>query len=244
MGKISKTLALFLTLIIATSCLTLLMVNSANAQTIPKPSVPEFTIKVVHHSVDQPAIYSIDPYTGENKTVVEAKHDVWTSVVVTIMNQHFIPYADAEGNTINLYYNVRSKGSFSENWVELENINYGFPTPSQIPSPPSEDYLELDYTANYSSNAQLDFQVQAMIGFIHDIENPYGGMDNRYYPVFTGESSGWSNTQTITIGQSSTLPSPSPTVPELSWLAIIPLMVSMLCLAVVLRHRKTSYFNK
>jgi hypothetical protein len=35
MGKISKTLALFLTLIVATSCLTLIAVKSVNAQTTP-----------------------------------------------------------------------------------------------------------------------------------------------------------------------------------------------------------------
>jgi hypothetical protein len=34
-------------------------------------------------------------------------------------------------------------------------------------------------------------------------------------------------------------PSPSPTVPELSWLAILPLFLSIFSIAVILRHRKT-----
>lgn len=51
------------------------------------------------------------------------------------------------------------------------------------------------------------------------------------------------NEQYLPIGYGSpdksfTTPSPSPTVPELSWLAIIPLMVSILSIAVILRHRK------
>ena len=33
-------------------------------------------------------------------------------------------------------------------------------------------------------------------------------------------------------------------VPELSWLAIIPLLVGMLSLAMILRHRKTASLNK
>jgi hypothetical protein len=33
--------------------------------------------------------------------------------------------------------------------------------------------------------------------------------------------------------------SPSPSVPELSWLAILPLLLSMFFVAVVIRHRKT-----
>lgn len=36
----------------------------------------------------------------------------------------------------------------------------------------------------------------------------------------------------------------SPTVPEFSWLAIIPLMVSMLSVAAVFRHRKTTKLGK
>jgi hypothetical protein len=41
------------------------------------------------------------------------------------------------------------------------------------------------------------------------------------------------------------LPTPTPTVPEFSWLAIIPLMISMLSVAVAFRrHRKTISQNK
>ena len=36
------------------------------------------------------------------------------------------------------------------------------------------------------------------------------------------------------------LPSPSPTVPELSWLPIVPLLLSVFTVAVMVRHQKTS----
>jgi hypothetical protein len=51
MGRINNALALFLTLIIATSCLTLLIFKPANAPS-PLPSTPEFTSKVVASSIE------------------------------------------------------------------------------------------------------------------------------------------------------------------------------------------------
>lgn len=45
-------------------------------------------------------------------------------------------------------------------------------------------------------------------------------------------------TQQTPSTSTSTAPSPSPPIPELSWLAIIPLMLSLLSLALILRHRK------
>lgn len=53
MGKMSKTLALFLILITATAYLPLAS-EPVNAQTIPIPSVPEFTLRYVDLSYDVP----------------------------------------------------------------------------------------------------------------------------------------------------------------------------------------------
>ena len=54
----------------------------------------------------------------------------------------------------------------------------------------------------------------------------------------------WATPQTVTYSippasHPTSLPSPTPTVPELSWLIILPLLLSMFSLAVILRHRKT-----
>ena len=46
MGKISRIVASLLTLTIIMSCLTLLTVKPADAQSIPKPAIPEFNAVV------------------------------------------------------------------------------------------------------------------------------------------------------------------------------------------------------
>ena len=52
MSRIAKTFALLLTITIAVSFLTLLTVKPTNAQTIPTPSVPEFTLQFVGQPYD------------------------------------------------------------------------------------------------------------------------------------------------------------------------------------------------
>jgi hypothetical protein len=76
-------------------------------------------------------------------------------------------------------------------------------------------------------------------------------MDTHYYN-FTGETSGWSNIQTISIPDGtvtisqitsttptiSPTPTSSPTVPELSWLALLPILLSLPCVALAYKHRR------
>jgi YVTN family beta-propeller protein len=52
-----------------------------------------------------------------------------------------------------------------------------------------------------------------------------------------------SNTVTV-ISDAAILTTPTPTVPELSWLVVIPLLVGILSAAVVLRHRKSASLSK
>ena len=100
MGKIGKTFAIFLTLIIAMSCLTLLTVKPVNAQAIPKPSVPEFTGKFVNASY---SVTTTNPYTGANET----QQIINDSIEVTIKNQPF------DHSNYQIYYNIRTKPHFS-----------------------------------------------------------------------------------------------------------------------------------
>jgi hypothetical protein len=57
-----KTFALSLILLLALS--NLMMAESASAQSIPKPSVPEFTIRYRDYSYSIPPTYGINEYTG------------------------------------------------------------------------------------------------------------------------------------------------------------------------------------
>jgi len=173
-----------------------------------KPSVPEFTVKLVAHPYDVPTTYSTDPYTGE--TITHAGYHVENkSIEVSIKNQPFTPYTDMDGKSINLYYNVRVKGHFEENWTELFSASGEYPSAGSYPKQDyGSQYTIVFYPRIVPSNGQMDFQVEALVGYYTQV---YLGNTPAYYDVFTGETSDWSNTQTITIGESQT-PTPSPAI--------------------------------
>ena len=209
-----KTVVLMLFAVLTLS--SLVMVGSVFAQSIPTPSIPEFTVELVDSSYDVPTTYSIDPFTGENVTH-EGYHVESRTIEVKIKNHPFTPYEiqDSAGNswTINFYFNIRIKGHFSEDWIELYRPSDGYPYQSD------SDYTIFSYDwggdadtilgtkmMRIPAGSQVDFQVEAMIGYVHR-----DGSISMWAPwVFEGETSGWSNTQTITIGETQT-PSPEPT---------------------------------
>jgi hypothetical protein len=285
MGRIGKNFVLFLTLIIAMPCLTILTVKPASAQSVTAPSVPQFTVKFVNASY---SVTTANAYTGQNETQQVSNN----SIEVTIKNQQF-GYSN-NGLTYQIYFNVRVEPHFlnTDNWTEvypLENLTSsqanenGFPyawyvlpeTPSQsnqdyttfaFPVIPTEvygasgyDVLRADTGHNawlpdfldaIPSGAQLDFQVQALVGH----NSTYWYIQHPFTPTIGGYSapavaydtaSGWSNRQTITIGQTtSTSPTPTPSVPELSWLVILPLLLSIFLVTIMYRHRKTANWKQ
>jgi hypothetical protein len=214
---VSKRAALLLIVILIVS--SLIVVKAVPALgSIPKPSVPEFTLKLADHSYDVPTTYSIDPYTGENVTH-PGYHVKLTALEMTIKNQPFVPYYDAEsGWNISFYYNIRIKGYYSGDWIELYRPSDGYPTQSDseytvISLGTLGNGLSLVTNAkmiDVPSGGKVDFQVEAMIGYVHRV------IEGAWAPWhFTGETSGWSNTQTITIPTFTPSPSsPSPTSPD------------------------------
>ncbi|MCW4044728.1 MAG: hypothetical protein NWE94_04330 [Candidatus Bathyarchaeota archaeon] len=215
----------------------------ANAgASIPKPSVPEFTVKFVNASY---SVTTTNPYTGLSETKLTSNN----SIEVTIKNQPFA-YSDYQ-----IYYNVRVKPHFAENWTEIYPIqnmtstyngdgafsyalyvNLDAPAQSSLsytnitfPVVPTRVYSASGYYEGYNiqryysgeegqegryseflnaipDGAQLDFQVEALVGHSsqrwiiqHPLFPTYGGY---FAPAvaYDGTSSGWSNTQTITIG--------------------------------------------
>ncbi len=119
MNKTGKTQALLASLIIILVCLILPIIGSANAQTVTKPSVPEFTIKYVDYSLDIPPTYGIDQYTGETIVTQYGEHIDNRTVEITIKNQPFTPFNDSSGHTINRFFDVRYKGSYGEDWITM-----------------------------------------------------------------------------------------------------------------------------
>ncbi|MGE5555929.1 MAG: hypothetical protein ACM3UY_06690 [Methanocella sp.] len=202
-----KYVALLLIAILAIS--SLMIIRPASSE-ITKPSTPEFTIQYVAHPYDVPTTYSIDPYTGQ--TITHPGYHVENKTcVLVIKNQPFTPYV-SNGSEVQVYYQVRYKGHFSDNdWYEVYHLpNY--------PVQSDSEYTTISPTLNIQSlsastdGAKIDFQVQALIGSIYLVEaRLYGGAN---YWTFEGEKSDWSSTQTITVelpDPSSSALSPTPT---------------------------------
>jgi hypothetical protein len=240
MGCLSEGLALVLILIVAVSCLAPLIAKPANAQSIPTPSVPQFTAKF---ALVPNNITTIDA-SGQSTT-----KQVQNETLQIIIKNQLIAIADSL-TTFN--YNVRYKGHSQENWTEvfIESTGKEFLYPQNTSSQNtlislylSENQIEAQeyHFVYFQGNGQIDFQVEAIIATFHPFA-PHGDTG-----TWTYITSGWSPTQTATIPASSTSTSPTPTptsspaVPELSWLAILPFLLSAFSFAVIIRHRKTNH---
>jgi len=243
MSKITKWILILILLVsLRLSSLSML---PASGQEMPTTAVPQFTAKYVVITYYVSPTYTINPYTGQNETTSLGGQQENQTIQFTIQNQPFISYIQSNG--IHIFYDFRFKGHFGTTW----NYYPSWVNNSIYPNAVSAPY----YTASSSNvtvisinlndlgigilpaGSQVDFQVQAMMGDLEQIEiNQFPPA--LYYYIFNGQTSDWSNTQTVTIGQSST--SPTTAVPELSWLVIVPLLLSVFSVAVIFRHRKTA----
>lgn len=252
MGTISKSLRLLLVVMLAVS--SLLAIQQTYAQSIPKPSAPEFTVKYADYSYDVPPTYGIDQYTGKNVTINEGYHVDNRTIVFTIKNQPFTAYSDSSGNHIELYYNFKAKGHYGDDFVlypfsnepsrlypdtNAQSVRRGSDSSYSPKYPASNsEYTEIAIPAIFfnlygpSIGRECDFGVQAMVGHIDPINS--GPISGEGYYSFTGQFSDWSPTQTIYLDTTQ----PNPTVPELPWLALLPLCLIVLSVALVLKRRK------
>jgi hypothetical protein len=206
----------------------LIMVGSAFAQSAPKPSVPEFTVEFVDRSYDVPVTYttSTDPFTGQPVTTSSGGNHVTNRTIdVKIKNQPYSKVNTENGNVVQLYYAVRTKGHFTD-WTPVASGGYSF---TRVLASTS-DYTvvtlvigsENDILMGYADvvipdGGQEDFQVNAQAGY----EYLYGRNAVIFGTKFeTVEESGWSSTQTITLGEgqapvSSPASTPTPTAPNM-----------------------------
>jgi hypothetical protein len=167
----------------------LILVESASAQSMPKPSVPEFTVKLADHSYDVPpsTTTTTDPYTGKQTVTTQHGYHVENKTIdITIKNQPFVP----PDNLTNLYYDVRVKGHFGENWTELYSYSVDGGNGLRLQS--ASENTVISTPQDYPADGQVDFQVEAVIATIHPL-------CNTNFAYWEYETSGWSNTQTITI---------------------------------------------
>lgn len=204
-----KKLLLGLTALLVLS-LTISVFNTVNAQT--KPSTPEFTLQT----------------QSQNSTTI---------IILTIQNQPFDAashYPDGffynvavrvgDGNWSNLYhvedadewYPEQSKGSVTVlKYVAGETVYY-----------PREGQA----VGRIPTVGEVAFEVQAMIG--HRDRGPF---QNGLMPyVLVGQTSNWSNAETITLGASPTPTQNQPITPfDLSGWIIVAVMVAVVAVAAV-----------
>lgn len=244
MGNIRKTAVLRLTVIIAMLCLTLLTVKPSSAWSIP---APYYTVKVIDGTSTTPVTYSTDPYTGQ--TITNPGTTIQTrNVTFTIQNAPQVNY-----------YLVEYKGYYADDsqWVPIYtwglNVTAraapGAQTVITISSSIPEQTSVADqlYWGNwayrFTSGSKLDFRLQAING-VQTADPLWGYSAN--HPRISGDASPWS-TQTIQIGEPSSstptnsAPIPTPTIPELSWLAIVPVLLSALSIALIFKHRRITH---
>jgi hypothetical protein len=241
-----------------------------------KPFTPQVTIKFVNATYPLPTTdpytgqtstilggnYSIE-VTIKNQDTSDSNNQIFYNIRV---KPHFdnnswaelygVLYYISENNGdgtfdyayfINDYAPAQSTGSFTTISLPLEvtteygktGLYYRIPT-------------YYNYTTLIPEGGQVDFQVQALTGYFTQrwvSRSPFTTTVGGYYEeaVAFDVASDWSNTQTITIGETSSTsptPNPTPTVPELSWLAIVPLLLFVLAVAVIVRHQKTASSSK
>ena len=174
----------------------LVMVGSVSAQ--------EFTVEFFDNSYYVPPAHSIDPYTGENVTV-DGYHVEDKTIKLTIKNQLRSSYHD-------YFYNVRVKGHFEEIWQALFSYENGPEMSGSVYTVITFSSSGDDVFRNRDSNrfdapsgGQIDFQVQAFMGYYESSDQPFSGGW-----VFKTEKLSWSETQTLAIPEVPT-PSPEPT---------------------------------
>ena len=212
MGKISKSFAFLLVVILAVS--SLMMVKPAFAQTptpspytLPTPSVPTFSLKFVESSYPKTIV---DPYTGVESTQQVNNN----SIEIIIKNQPFTPYQIPYtfNFTTSLTYNVQVKGHFEQGWTKIVS-NYQQSSNSEYTLIAIGPDQILGYT-NVTSPPypKVDFQLEAIIsGYFNALNENPADIHVVNPAVYRSQSSGWSGTQTITVPASSTATSTSPT---------------------------------
>ena len=117
MGKVRKIMCLLLVVMIAP--VSLLAVQPTYVQSIPKPSVPEFTMRYVDRSYDAPptTIATTDPFTSKatTETIYSGYHVENGTIEFIIKNQAYIKNENTTGHWASgLFYQFRFKGNYAD----------------------------------------------------------------------------------------------------------------------------------
>lgn len=166
---------------------------------LPKPLVPDFTLKMDTQPYDVPPEYATDQFTGANLTIHEGYHVENKSIVVTIKNQPFVELIN--DTRYYLVYNIQIKGRFGDQWETLFSSIYGG-IGSLVPMSDS-NYTFIKVPADeYPAGAQVDVQVKAIILY-DSLVRVYDHLMDTVGHLVSGvdfyDESDWSETKTITL---------------------------------------------
>jgi hypothetical protein len=193
--------AFMVTVIISVLLTSLTAITVANAQSIPKPSIPEFTLRLVDNS------YYLSPTpaypSGEVQNI---------KIEIIIRNQQFTPFYSTEtrNQMINLYYYISYKEHYEATWTyypsDIFSRNSHEATNVQQSN---SDYTVVSFKAP-TEGGQMDFRVQAQAGY-YDEKVEFIAVPGAPFSVysFVGEVSGWTATQTISITPDTTSATPT-----------------------------------
>jgi len=188
--------------------------STAVGQTVSKPSVPQFSVRIIgnYYYVPPTTTTTIDQYTGKEITITTpGYYKDEREVEVSIKNQPFKPYTDVNGKKYSLYYHVQRKGHFGDDWQTFWASTFQSDSDYTILLDIYPYYLPLP------GEAQLDFRVEAIVGqpvywFDRYVYYEGGGQPQFFKDVV---SSGWGEVLTFTVlepGVASTLPPTQTTI--------------------------------
>jgi hypothetical protein len=220
MISLGKYISLTLIAILALS--SLFMLKSADAQSGSKSSTPKFTIQFPNEQTIQ----------------------------IVIENQAFT--SSSSVNAIIYYYRVKDHSS--QQWIT--DKDYKLQSDSKttiitIPSVPGPLFPPMIYSTILNNSTLLDFQVQAQAGY-YAISNVSGApamispAPQQWHTEITfneSATSDWSSSLTVDLNEMAVVTpnaTPSPSVPEFPRLLAIPLLLSVLAGALIIKKKQVS----
>ena len=244
-----KRLSLILTLLLIISSGHLLL-KPTNAQSAPIPSVPEFTLQYIH------SLWSNGTQQYDNNTIV-----------VTIKNQHYSSSINGTSFHLFYDIRIKAHSAQDWQWTDLHTVGTyyekEFTDYQQKPLPSIREGTPVQSSSQYTvvplsyynppltgegisfpinANSTIDIQVKAYVGYssqgwvAYQLQNPcLGGQFMAITAVDT--ISGWSSTQTISVSSTYNSQTPTPSVPEFSWLTILSLLLAIPIALIIVRKK-------
>jgi hypothetical protein len=240
LSRISQTFAIFLTLAIIMSCLYVLMVKPANA------------LNSTLFLFDSTSVYGIDGY-GVNLTCIINEPVFQTnSTIMSFKLQVLEPFNargilvnptdyDISRKSLNFYLKAGVLVDYDRsalidilwsNWGDTSNATY------------VKEENKLYFQNIWANMTKLDdsYIGTAVLPTLQGNHNATFWIRAEQDQVTTSIPFWAAFPRSITINNQAV--SPSPTIPELSWLAILPLLVGLFSVAVMLSYRKTARSNQ